>query len=127
MSGEDEVTSETTVHVPIESLFADLRSRLDSQDRVTSQRLDSQDKMLRRIDQRMDQSATKSDIDRLEQKYDAHLSRHDGEIADLRQKVVEDEAVKTFRERIRGQIGWVVAGIMVPLGAALIIVVATHH
>lgn len=117
-----EVSGETAVTVPIASLFDDLRERIAASDRVVAQRLDSQDNLLRRIDKRQDQAATKADVERME----IHLKRHDDEISELRETVHENEVEKSFKNRLKNQLGWFVAAIMVPLGAALILVVSTH-
>lgn len=120
-SEKDEVTAETSVNVPILALFDGLTARLDLSDRTNLSRLDTQDKLLRRIDQRLDQAATKADIERVE----VVVQRHENDISDLKIAVHEDEVEKTYRSRVKNQIGWVVAGVMVPLGAALIL--ALHH
>ena len=120
--GDSAVDASTTVSVPIVTLFDDIKNRLTAQDRSVGQRLTTQDNLLRRIDERLDGTATKADIDRI----DDHLRRHDDELRSLKERVDESDLEKTFRQKLQGRVGWFVAAVMVPLGAAIIIVVATH-
>lgn len=113
MSGKNNVTdaNEVKVTVPITYLFDQVNNRLDEHNLI-----------LGRIDSRLGDTATKDDIKRI----DIHLAKHDGEIAELQTKQTADEAKEETRGSGRKVLAWVIASVLVPLGAAGIYLMAAH-
>jgi hypothetical protein len=69
-----------------------------------------------KIDTRLNSMATKADVDVIHTRID----KVEGRVADIEDTRIKDKAVNDFKQMLIQRSGWLVAGVVVPIGAVLL-------
>jgi hypothetical protein len=112
----EEIDADTTVSYTVRELFEGVNGRFDKQDHV-----------LEGISLRMDGMATKDDLSKVHVRLDGVESRVGHIENEQHTAVAAAQAAEVEQAKFRSSAKWIIGAVVVPVGAALIVLIVQHH